>query len=253
MPHPIIHLREDIYQTYHPFVLEQLNRSFAQASKTGSITLDKERATFMFNQHSVRGQRVLDIGANQGYLSIEAALQGAERVDAFESNEVDGVFLSHLARLTPRLGRINVSTANYDFNQENNDRWNLVICLNVLHHIGRYFDHHIQDLAEAKILMGQHLKRLLSSGTYMWLQLGYNWKGDITKPMFKNGTKHEMTDFVAELIEPHANLLITGIYNTQTNSFEYVKTGDWDHPLWKRSDSHGEFANRPIYLIQSLI
>lgn len=95
----IIQLREDIYQSYHPFILEQLNKNKAQAYQTGSITLDRERAAFMFGQHSVCGERVLDIGANQGYLTVESALQGAESVDAFESNDVDGAFLSHSVKL----------------------------------------------------------------------------------------------------------------------------------------------------------
>jgi SAM-dependent methyltransferase len=249
---PNIPLREDIYQTYHPFVLEQLNRNIAQANNAGSITLDKERAAFMFDQYSVRGQRVLDIGANQGYLTVEAALRGAERVDAFESNEVDGVFLMQAAKLLPGLDRVTAHPINYDFDQANGDRWNCVICLNVLHHIGRYFDTHVNDLSETKNLMRQHLHRLLSKGGCVWLQMGYNWQGNTQKPMFPQGSKREMTDFVTSLIEPHARLAVIGIYNAQAKAYELANHGDWDHPLWQRIDSLGEFGNRPLYLIQSV-
>lgn len=252
MPHPDITLREDIYQSYHPFVLERLNRRIDHSNDALSITLDKQRADFMFRQHNVSGQRVLDIGANQGFLTIEAALSGAERVDAFESNDVDGAFLSQAASQLTGLEKVTAHPVNYDFDQSNDDRWNCVICLNVLHHIGRYFDSHIQVLDEAKALMRQHLKRLLSPGACVWLQLGYNWQGNTQRPMFPSGTKQEMTDFVAELIEPYANLAVIGIYNHHTQRYEVVSNQDRGHGLWSRVESLGEFGNRPLYLIQSL-
>lgn len=251
MPHPAISLREDIYQSYHPFVLDRLNRRTDYSKDALSITLDKQRADFMFRQHDVSGQRVLDIGANQGFLTIEAALRGAERVDAFESNDVDSAFLSQAASHLTGLEKVTAHPVNYDFDRSNDDRWNCVICLNVLHHIGRYFDSHIQDLGEAKALMGQHLKRLLSPGACVWLQLGYNWQGNTQRPIFPNGTKQEMTDFVAELIEPYANLAVIGIYNHQTQSYEVVSNEDRGHGLWRRVEGLGEFGNRPLYLIQS--
>lgn len=252
MPPINISLREDIYQTYHPFVLEQLNRNTEHALDSNSITLDKQRAAFMFEHHDVRGQRVLDIGANQGYLTVEAALRGARRVDAFESNDVDGMFLSQAARWLPGLESVTAYPVNYDFNQANPDRWDCVICLNVLHHIGRYFDTHVHDLTEAKALLGQHLQRLLSPGACVWLQLGYNWQGNTERPLFENGTKREMTGFLADLIKPYARLAVIGIYNPRTQSYKRVREGDQDQSLWQRFDSLGEFGNRPLYLIQSL-
>lgn len=252
MPTPPIALREDIYQSYHPYVLEQLNRLDNSTPAAHSITLDRPRAAFMFDQHNVRGQRVLDIGANQGYLSVEAALRGAERVDAFESNEVDGAFLSQAAQHLPGLGTMSAHPVSYDFDRPNEQHWDCVICLNVLHHIGRYFDTHIQDMAEAKALMRQHLQRLLPPGACVWLQLGYNWQGDTQRPMFAHGTKREMTDFVADLIAPYARLAVIGLYNPQTQRYERVANGDQDHALWRRIESLGEFGNRPLYLIESV-
>ena len=252
MPITDIPLREDIYQSYHPFVLEHLNRCTADDAAAGSITLDRQRAAFMFDQLNVSGHRVLDIGANQGYMTVEAALRGAERVDAFESNSVDGVFLSQAARHLPGLDKVVAHPINYDFDQANGDRWNCVVCLNVLHHIGRYFDSHIQDMTEAKALMAQHLKRLLSKDACVWLQLGFNWQGNTQQPMFSHGTKREMTDFVTGLIEPYGRLEVIGIYNPKVQAYEPVLHGDWENALWQRIDSLGEFGNRPLYLIRSI-
>ena len=70
--------------------------------------------------------------------------------------------------------------------------------------------------------------------------------------MFLHGTKREMTDFVAALIQPYARLAVTGLYNPQTQRYERVADNDHDHALWSRIESLGEFGNRPLYLIESL-
>lgn len=250
MPELDITLREDIYQTYHPFVLDQLNRVAPTVAGPRSITLDKERAAFMFDRKSSAGKNVLDIGANQGYMSIEAALRGAQRVDAFESNTVDGAFLSQMSLLFPALQAVSAQTLNYDFEHENSGRWHYVICLNVLHHIGRYFDDHVNDLSEAKILMAAHLRRLLTHSGSVWLQLGFNWQGNTLKPMFAHGTKQEITEFVNQMVGQHARIATIGIYNPHRQAYDEVVYGDWHHPLWQRIDGLGEFANRPLYLIE---
>lgn len=246
-----ITLREDIYQNYHPYVLKRLNQVSRNTEEPIGITLDEQRAAFMFAHHSVQGRRVLDIGANQGYLSVEAALRGAAQVDAFESNEVDGTFLSQTAKHISGLEKMRVHPVGYNFDQPNNKQWDCVICLNVLHHIGRYFDTHIQDMDEAKVLMGQHLKRLLSTGGSVWLQLGYNWKGDTQRPMFLHGTKYEMTDFVHNMVEKYADVSIIGLYNPNANKYERFEKIVTSHTLWSRIESLGEFGNRPLYLIKS--
>lgn len=252
MPQLDITLREDIYQTYHPYILDRLSRTATDEVAAHSITLDKERAAFMFNHKSAVGQRVLDIGANQGFMSIEAALRGAQSVDAFESNEVDGLFLSRAAKAFAELRAVRAHTDNYAFEQANNSSWNYVICLNVLHHIGRYFDAHVHSLSEAKTVMSRHLQGLLAKQGCVWLQLGFNWQGNTQQPMFAQGTKREMTDFVASLVGQGARLSTIGIYNPIGRAYESVTQGDWAHPLWQRIDSLGEFGNRPLYLIESL-
>lgn len=246
-----ISLREDIYQTYHPYVLKALNRMTASGSGARSITLDAERAAFMFAHKSATGQRVLDIGANQGYMSVEAALRGARSVDAFESNDIDGTFLSQAARTFPELGALNAHALNYEFAQ-NNTQWSYVVCLNVLHHVGRYFDAHISDMAQAKTAMAVHLQRLLAQGGCIWLQLGFNWQGDTRQPMFAKGTKREMTDFVEGLLGADARITTIGIYSPDSHAYEAVALNDREHPLWQRMEGLGEFGNRPLYLIESV-
>lgn len=251
MPQFDISLREDIYQTYHPFVLKALNRMTANGSGARSITLDAERAAFMFAHKSAAGQKVLDIGANQGYMSIEAALQGAQCVDAFESNDIDGAFLSQAARAFPELNSLSAHALNYEFAQTNT-QWSYVLCLNVLHHVGRYFDGQIVDMAQAKTAMAEHLQRLLARGGCIWLQLGFNWQGDTLQPMFPNGTKREMTDFVTDMLGVDARIVTIGIYSPDSRAYKAVAPNDRDHPLWQRMEALGEFGNRPLYLIESL-
>lgn len=245
-----IALREDIYQTYHPFVLNTLQR--ASLGAAGSITLDAARAAFVFDQQSAKGRRVLDIGANQGYMSIEAALRGARHIDAFESNAIDSAFLIQAASALFPLRSVSVHAENYRFDLPRTGQWNYVLCLNVLHHVGRYFDQHVNTLEQAKSAMAQHLQGLLSSDGHVWLQLGFNWQGDVQRPLFERGTKREMTDFVAAMAGPNARIATVGIYNPDSKAYEAVALDDGDHPLWERIDSLGEFGNRPLYLIESV-
>jgi SAM-dependent methyltransferase len=247
-----IKLREDIYQTYHPFILHKLPQSSVDVGRNLSITLDRERADFMFGEKAVLGQQVLDIGANQGYISIEAALRGAEKIDAFESNELDSAFLSRATKLFPELGTITAYSSNFSFETVNSLRWNYVICLNVLHHVGRYFDSHVKTLQEAKNAMSRHLKSLTpkAGGGGVWLQIGFNWQGNVQQPMFKNGTKCEMAEFVVSAIGPDACLSVIGIYNPQSKVYQNVAYGDWSHPLWRRIEAIGEFPNRPLFFVE---
>jgi hypothetical protein len=246
-----IALREDIYQTYHPFILSTLQRKAVLGST--SITLDGARAAFIFDQYSAKGRKVLDIGANQGYMSIEAALRGARQIDAFESNAVDSHFLSQAASALFPLRCLSVHGQNYRFDLPPALPWDCVLCLNVLHHVGRYFDQHVETLADAKANMAQHLQSLLSGGAQVWLQLGFNWQGDVRLPLFAHGTKREMTNYVAELAGPKARIATIGIYNPNSQTYEAVAADNTEHALWQRMEGIGEFANRPLYLIESVV
>lgn len=247
---PAIKLREDIYQTYHPFILDKMPRYSASEGHNLSITLDRERAEFIFREKAVLGRRVLDIGANQGYISIEAALRGAEGIDAFESNDLDYSFLSLAAKLFSELGTITVHNHNYSFPRCMDFNWNYIICLNVLHHVGRYFDTHVKSLLEAKTAMEGHLKSLIPKAGGVWLQIGFNWQGNVQQPMFTHGTKREMAEFVLSAIGPDARVSVIGIYNPQSQVYEKVSYGDWRHPLWCRIEGVGEFPNRPLFFIE---
>lgn len=245
------HLRDDIYQAYHPFVVQQLATAAQSGAGRKGITLDAERAMFMFDNQDVAGMSMVDIGANQGYFSVECALRGARRVRAYESDPTDGAFLADVSAYFPALKAIEVCPYAYDFNRSDADEKGGVICLNVLHHVGRYFDGHVTSLPAAKALMGRYLQGLLASGSDVWLQLGYNWQGDPLRPMLPNGTKREMTAFVLSLLEDKGRVEKIGIYNPDSLAFEAVAYADDGNPLWNKLTHLGEFANRPLYLIKS--
>lgn len=248
-----LNLREDIYQAYHPFILERLQRKAGNALQRKAITLDHERASFMFENKSVHHARVLDIGANQGYFTVEAALRGAGQVDAYESNAIDGDFLFRASQAFAELQSVRSLTLGYDFHVPNQGRWSDVICLNVLHHTGRYFDEGVDNMLDAKATMAKHLQGLLTGGASVWFQLGFNWKGDEKQPMFEHGTKREMTEYVDRLLAGRGRIAKIGIYNPCSEMYEQATFGDWAHPLWARVERLGEFANRPLYLIESTV
>ena len=205
----------------------------------------------MFDNMIVKKKSFVDIGANQGYFSIEAALRGAQNIDAFESDQMDGEFIDKVSRFFPELNAIKAFPIAFDFQCADDPQYDCVLCLNVLHHVGRYFDVQVNSLTDAKMIMCRYLRKLLAAGSDVWLQIGFNWQGNESLPMFKNGTKMEMTDFVTSLIGNMGIIKTIGIYNPEGEAFENVSYADSENKLWERIEYLGEFANRPIYLIES--
>lgn len=247
-----IKLRDDNYQLYHPFILNKLSNKTRDLKRTHkSITLDFQRAAFIFEREPCFGRRVLDIGANQGYMSVEAALRGAEKVDAFESNEIDYVFMRKIKDRFSEIKAINPHNESYKFSLENRKN-DYVLCLNVLHHIGRYFDFHIKDISEAKLAISHYLSLLIPDQGGVWLQIGYNWKGEEDKPLFEFGTKAEVVNFIKDSIHIAARIKAIGIYNPESGVYENVGVDDFQSPLWVRNEFLGEFGNRPLFYIESI-
>ncbi|MCF6204852.1 MAG: hypothetical protein L3J59_14485, partial [Methylococcaceae bacterium] len=83
---------------------------------------------------------------------------------------------------------------------------------------------------------------------YLVFQLGFNWKGDVKKPLFKNGTKEEMISFITKGVESSWEVKSIGIAEKTNNKYIYknINTNNI-----KRDDSLGEFLNRPLFILKS--
>ena len=80
-------------------------------------------------------------------------------------------------------------------------------------------------------------------------QLGFNWKGDRSKPLFNNGIKAEMINFIQEGIKNTWKILHIGVAEGTKGSVVYSALNDRNI---ERDDNLGEFLNRPIFILKSL-
>ena len=129
-------------------------------------------------------------------------------------------------------------------------KYDLVLLLNVLHHVG-------DDYGDKELLMGKAKENIIKqlnslakiAGTLVF-QMGFNWKGNIQQCLFENGTKEEMISFIKEGTKDYWRILKIGIAELKNGTIEYCDLSKENICRW---DHLGEFLNRPIFIMESLI
>ena len=236
------------YQRNHPSALKFLKsvQGFTEIGVQHANTFEAERADFLFDSLNFKGFRVLDIGANIGYFSIAAAEHGAQSVVAYEGEEDGAKLLTLLAKSLNYSDVITSLDSSFNFAETATSYFDAIICLNVLHHIGRYFEDSDISKEDAMALLVKHLNALASQGNYCCFQMGYNWKGDESQPLFAGGSKGEMIEFLTEGIKEVWEVHKIGLL--VPDSMRYEECSE-DH--LNRFDELGEFGNRPIFILKN--
>lgn len=230
---------------------QELHRALDAVMEGGRISgkAESSRWEYMRAVMSFEGRRVLDIGANTGFFSLSAAIEGgASSVLACEGSPYHAEFLE---RAVARLGlsdRVRVDNRYYDFFNSADLHAEIALCLNVLHHLGDDFGDQALTLADARRQMVRALGGLASRFRWMWFQVGYNWKGDRRQPLFDRGLKNEQIALVAEAAAEAWSVDRIGIFNPGSGRYE-----DANDALLARFDEVGEFMNRPLFLMRSNI
>lgn len=237
------------YQSLPQPVLRLLNERGVryEEPQTHTDTLDEERLNFLLSRVSpdLIQRGAVDIGANSGYFTISLADFCSGQMIAIEG---DTQFVAFIEAVTKELGlssKIRTNAGVFGFSDIDKHSQGLVLCLNVLHHVGRYFDQSVTNREDAKLLMGRYLCNLVTSFEGVFFQIGYNWKGDSTKPLFENGLKSEVIDFVRESLDSIKCKIHIGIYSHKEKM--YVNPSDLN---LTRFDEQGEFKNRPLFYIE---
>lgn len=211
---------------------------------------EKERLAYIISKIEVEGKNILDIGGNTGYFSFELIDRGAKLVEYYEGNKEHAEFVKEAAKLLNLDDRIIVNNCylSFDTSSLKGKEYDIALLLNVLHHYGDdYGDKKIQ-INEAKKEMIKQLNKLAYKAKILVFQLGFNWKGDISNPLFRSGSKAEMISFVKEGIRNHWGVLHVGIAEETNNGIEYRDLNDKNI---ERKDNLGEFLNRPIFILKS--
>jgi len=227
------------YQQLHPW----LARAFGDTAALPPGKREVQRQRYFERVLPYCGASVLDIGANTGFFSFAAMEQGARNVVCYEGNAEHAQFIAAGAALLGLQDRMAVRNRYYAFDQgEAGERYDIGLCLNVLHHLGDDFGDPALGIEQARTRMLACLRQLAGSVQQLVLQIGFNWKGDVRHPLFEGGRKDALIEFVRGGLGDAWRLDETVVANPDTGEYEPTAGRNL-----ARFDTIGEFMNRPIF------
>ena len=238
------HSKHSSYQLVHPSLLPLLGS--AQGLPKGKNEVQRQQS--MQGLLRFEGRSVLDIGANTGYFSFAALAQGARQVVAQEGNAHHAQFIASAAAQLGVGERLQVRSGYYDFNRPHAEVFDICLCLNVLHHLGDDFGDPQLNIVQAREQMRDGLNRLAHNARHVFLQIGFNWKGQVGQSLFEGGEKAALIEFVTEGVAGHWRVDDVLIASGFGGSYEPLNGRNV-----ARDDSRGEFLNRPLFRLSSLL
>ena len=211
----------------------------------------KEEERFLFIKSKLRFQdkKILDIGCNSGYFIFEALDHGAKSAVCYEGSTESQKIISGFIEKSDEKN-VTLHKKYFDFEEAKfNDHYDITFLLNVVHHYGDDYGDRENDLTVAKHKMLQNINILSNYSEFMVFQMGFNWQGDINKPIFDKGTKAEMIRFVRQGVKDYWEVKAIGVAEVTDGITQYHDLNDMNI---KRDDSIGEFRNRPLFILKSM-
>ena len=210
---------------------------------------EKERLCFILNNVSVKGKSIVDIGGNSGYFSFELIEAGAKKVTYYEGNKAHADFVKLASKVLEVGDKIEIHNRYFTFaNELNDDKVDIILLLNVLHHIGDDYGNSTISMQKAKEEIFKQLNSLYDKTDMLIFQLGFNWKGNSNTCLFEHGTKMELIDFIENGIQSFWDIQCIGIAEKNHSIIEYKLLSEENS---QRQDSLGEFLNRPLFILKS--
>ncbi|WP_304544134.1 class I SAM-dependent methyltransferase [Sulfurimonas microaerophilic] len=206
---------------------------------------EKIRLDYILSNVKIKDKNVLDIGGNTGYFSFELLANEAKNVTYYEGNKEHAEFVKLASKILNRDAQILIHNEYYDFKQD--DKYDIVLLLNVLHHIGDDFGDDSLSKQKALAQIIEYLNNVLLQADTVVFQLGFNWKGNILLPLFESGTKKELIEFIISNLNEKFQVVKIGVAQKIGN---IIKFEDVNERNIERDDSLGEFLNRPIFIIK---
>lgn len=233
------------YQLLHPRLEKIVKQDEIHVKSRSEI----ERINYFVQNLDFNGKLVADIGGNTGYFSFAALDHGAACVDYYEGNQEHSQFVKTATQALSLVNNIIVHFQYIDLAYDQLTRpVDIVILLNVLHHIGEDYGSDNYDKDDALIHVADVLRHMADQARYMVFQLGFNWKGDRNLPLFQDGTKAQMIEFVRSISADYWSMENIGVAERIGNAVFYR---DLNTENIERDDSLGEFLNRPIFILKS--
>ncbi len=210
---------------------------------------EQERLDYVLGKVPYQSCTLLDIGGNTGFFSFEFIEQGARSVTFIEGNKEHSDFVQEAVAMLGWKEKFSVENRYTKF-KDDLATLDVDICLllNVLHHVGDDYGDPSQPIESAKQNILKSLSALAKHTKYLIFQLGFNWKGDVRLPLFANGTKRELIEFVEEGTKDSWLIRNIGIAESAGDNIIY---NEQNSKNIERQDSLGEFLNRPIFIMES--
>lgn len=246
----LINLYHKTSKHSHYQILPPALKAFVPIEKEAiSISrFEKERMDYIRDKISFQNKTVLDIGGNTGYFSFEAIDAGADQVDYYEGDSNHADFVEIAANYTDK--KINVENSYFDAtNYTELRKWDIILFLNVVHHLGDDFGKENINLELAKTKMTHSIQSFYSICNHLVLQMGFCWKGDSNHLLFTHGTKKEMISFIEDSVKGYFEISHIGIADKINDHTQYQ---DLDNKNIQRKDNLGEFRNRPLFILKAI-
>ncbi len=214
-----------------------------------SYKYEKERLSFIEeNVDFDVVKKAIDIGGNTGYFSFEVLnrMKSGE-LDYYEGNFELYEFVHLAADVLKMNDRLHVHNEYYEF-KDNNAKYDLGLLLNVVHHLGYDFGKSDFNMEEAKRMMLDSINSFSFNCKVLAFQIGFNWGGDVSKCLYKDGTKREMIDWLKGGTKDYWDIVRIGIAEKTEDGLNYSDLNDRNIG---RIDELGEFLNRPLFIMKS--
>lgn len=211
---------------------------------------EEERFKYILKNTEISQKKVIDIGGNTGYFSFSSLDAGAKHVTYIEGNRNHSDFVSSAAKILSYKENISIipNYVNLEEDKIVGDS-DVIFLLNVLHHIGDDYGN-TSDKNIALNHISNVLKKLASKTNILIFQLGFNWKGNSKLPLFENGTKLEMINFIKKASDQYWNIKHIGIAEGTAQEPFYEELNNTN---MQRNNALGEFLNRPIFILETLV
>ena len=224
-----------------------IRRILGEASVREYHKYEEERLQYILSKLDIRDKCVVDIGSNAGYFAFELLDAGARKVICYEGIGTLTQFMQPSADALGVTDRVDVRSELFDFSTIEHSLGDVALLLNVIHHFGRYYGDAKLSMEEAKKGMIEQLNAFSKVAPQIVFQLGFNWKGDPHHPLFKEGTKAEMIEFISNGISDTWEIKHAGIARKDGDTVYYE---DFHDSNMTRDDTLGEFLNRPLFILQ---
>ncbi len=249
--------KHSVYQSMPNFVQEALD---IEVKVNQDWRGDVERYHYLIKHLDFSNKIVMDIGANTGYFSLNIANHFAKNVIAYEPNENHGKIITMLAKFF-ELNNLKTLYEGVDLDKLSTlEKTDILLHFNVMHHAGHDFDsNYVKNISDLENYAINYLKQLREKAKTIVYQMGYNWGGNKSTPIFSAIDGIQMIEGVERICQKSGwEIDSIGLSKREEEKIVYdyyeypIKSEDLKF-LSEKQEGLSEFYKRPIFILSNTI